>query len=528
MEKRLILAIAMSVLIIVMFQYFFPAPKHAAAPGKAQESVSVIKDKDQELAQYVQPLPPADEKELAVETDKHIVTFSNIGGAVKKIELKDYKDQKTGRALLLVEEKNPSNYIFSVKDTSGSFHLDRLAYQAQRDKDGIVYTASAKNLEVTKKYILHKSNNVIELQLLIRNTSSYPVEFGYKIIAGSGLVEPRASDKDLIEVISKVDGKFFGFKRPKNNIIVNPGIVSWVAAKTRYFSLIMKPYGQTSGQFHGHSVGDELFSGIEMAGTSIPANSFIENKFVLYAGPSIASDLKKLGLEFEETINYGFFGGIAKLLMAITAFLFGIVHNWGVSIILLSVLLNIMLFPLTLKSFKSMQKMHELHPQMEKLKAQFKDNPQKLNKEIMELYRKYKVNPLGGCLPLLLQMPIFVALYQALTKSIALRGAGFLWINDLSMPDAVGIPFALPIFGNSINILPLAMVVLMVVQQKISSKVMGSAVPEEQKRQQKIMLIMMPIMFGFIFYNMPSGMVLYWVVNTILTIAEQSVILKNT
>jgi YidC/Oxa1 family membrane protein insertase len=175
-----------------------------------------------------------------------------------------------------------------------------------------------------------------------------------------------------------------------------------------------------------------------------------------------------------------------------------------------------------------MQKMHELHPQMEKLKAQFKDNPQRLNKEIMELYRKYKINPLGGCLPLLLQMPIFVALYQALTKSIALRGASFLWISDLSMPDAVPIPFALPIFGNSINILPLAMVALMVVQQKISSKVMGGAVTEEQKQQQKIMLIIMPIMFGFIFYNMPSGMVLYWVVSTILTIVEQSVVLKNS
>ena len=124
-------------------------------------------------------------------------------------------------------------------------------------------------------------------------------------------------------------------------------------------------------------------------------------------------------------------------------------------------------------------------------------------------------------------MPIFIALYQALTKSIDLRGASFLWNKDLSMPDAVAIPFALPLVGDSINVLPLAMVILMVVQQKISSKVMGGAVTEEQKQQQKMMLIMMPIMFGFIFYNMPSGMVLYWVVNTVLTIAEQSAILKN-
>jgi YidC/Oxa1 family membrane protein insertase len=165
---------------------------------------------------------------------------------------------------------------------------------------------------------------------------------------------------------------------------------------------------------------------------------------------------------------------------------------------------------------------------MEKLKIQHKDNPQKLNKEIMELYKKYKINPLSGCLPMLLQMPIFVALYQALMKSLELRSASFLWIKDLSSPDAVPLPFALPIVGMSLNILPLIMVGAMVLQQKISTKSMGSAVTEEQKQQQKMMLVIMPIMFGFIFYNMPSGLVLYWVVNTILTIIEQGAILKKT
>ena len=128
----------------------------------------------------------------------------------------------------------------------------------------------------------------------------------------------------------------------------------------------------------------------------------------------------------------------------------------------------------------------------------------------------------------MLQMPIFIALYQALTKSIDLRGASFLWIKDLSSPDAVGLPISFPIIGNNINILPLIMVAAMVIQQKISTKTMGSAVTEEQKQQQKMMLVMMPVMFGFIFYSMPSGMVLYWVVNTLLTIVEQSAILKKS
>ena len=525
MEKRLILAIALSVLIIVTFQFLFPPAKQAPLTGKPQEAVSV---KESEAIQYLPPEPPADEKEFVVSTDRYILTFSNIGGAVKKIELKNYKKLKSNEPLLLVEEQNPSNYIFSIKDTVDSLPLDRAAYKLDTADNKITYTLAAKNFNITKTYILHKSSNSIELQLLVKNNSSAPAEFGYKIISGSGIVEPTNTDKRFVEVTSKVDGKTFGFKRPKNNVISNPGIVSWVALKVRYFSLIMKPYGQTKNEYHGYAKGEDLFCGIEMGTLSIPANSFAENKFVLYAGPSIPADLKKLGMEFEETIDYGFFGFIAKALLVVAAFFYYLLHNWGLSIILLSIFLNIILFPLTLKSFKSMQKMHELHPQMEKLKVQYKDNPQKLNQEVLGLYKKYNINPLSGCLPLLLQMPIFVALYQALTRSIALRGASFLWISDLSMPDAIAIPFALPIFGNSINILPLLMVGLMVVQQKISSKVMGGAVTEEQKQQQKMMLIIMPIMFGFIFYNMPSGMVLYWVVNTILTIAEQGAILKNT
>jgi YidC/Oxa1 family membrane protein insertase len=409
-----------------------------------------------------------------------------------------------------------------------SLPLESQAYELTQKPGEISYTLNLKDVQVTKKYIFYNSNYDIELQLFVKNISSAPKQFAYKIIGGSGMMEMNAQDKRLVEVISKVNGKIVNYKRPKNNIIVEPGIVSWVALKTRYFSTIIKPFAETRNAFYSLPREDDLVSGIEMQSVTIPANSFVEQKFVLYAGPSKISELKSFGYEFEESVNYGFFGGIAKILLAIVALLNAVVHSWGLSIILLSVLLNLILFPLTLKSFKSMQKMHELHPQMEKLKVQFKDNPQKLNKEVMELYKKYNINPLSGCLPLLLQMPIFIALYQALTKSIDLRGASFLWIKDLSMPDAMAIPFTLPIFGNSINILPLAMVVLMVFQQKISAKVMGGAITEEQKQQQKMMLIIMPIMFGFIFYNMPSGMVLYWVVNTILTIVEQSAILKNT
>jgi YidC/Oxa1 family membrane protein insertase len=165
-----------------------------------------------------------------------------------------------------------------------------------------------------------------------------------------------------------------------------------------------------------------------------------------------------------------------------------------------------------------MKEMQILQPKIEALRKELKDNPQKLNKEIMELYKEHKVNPLGGCLPLLLQMPIFFALYQALIRSVALRGAHFLWIKDLSSPDkAFVLKNSIPFLGNQVNILPILMAIGMYVQQKISmAKTTGDAA-----QQQKMMTIIMPVMFGVIFYQMPSGLVLYWFVNSLLMLSYQ-------
>ena len=174
-----------------------------------------------------------------------------------------------------------------------------------------------------------------------------------------------------------------------------------------------------------------------------------------------------------------------------------------------------------------MHQMKKIQPHIQKLKEIHKDNPQKLNKEMMELYKKYNVNPLGGCLPMLLQMPIFIALYQGLMKSIELKGESFLWIKDLAQPDAVPLPFSLPVIGSSINILPILMVIVMVLQQKITQGLTGSALSDEQASQQKMMMVIMPLMFGFIFYKMPSGLVLYWFTNTILMTIEQTLISKR-
>jgi YidC/Oxa1 family membrane protein insertase len=208
-------------------------------------------------------------------------------------------------------------------------------------------------------------------------------------------------------------------------------------------------------------------------------------------------------------------------------FLHKVTKNWGISIILLTILINIVLFPLSKKSYKSMHEMQMLQPKIEKLRQECKNNAQKLQKETMELYKKYKINPMGGCLPLILQMPIFFALYQGLVNFIDLRGAGFLWIRDLSETESIRIPIELPLIGNTINILPILMVIMTFVQQKLTSKFTTMAQTDDQRKQQKFMMIFMTIMFGFIFYNLPSGFVLYWLVSTIIMTFIQSILTKG-
>lgn len=527
MEKRLIIAIALSIFVIVTFQCFIPKPTTPVPEVKQVEQIPQAQAKGSEIS-AAKPQISVEEKELIIETDKYILTFSNIGGAIKNIRLKEYKNLNSTEPLDLVDIKDPREYIFSTSFMQNSALINTLAYDIEQKVGVITCLLTTKDLEITKVYNLHKSKNTIDLQLFIKNISSAPIDLGYSVVGGAGIVETNAQDKNLIEATANINAKPVGFRRPKKDErIINPGMVNWAALKTKYFSIILKPFTTTRGRFCSLDINQNPVMGLESDAVTIQPNSSVENKFLLYVGPSQISMLREAGYGLEESINYGFFGGISKVMIVAMRFFYNVTHSWGIAIILLSIFLNVILFPLTLKSFKSMQKMQELHPQMEKLKIQHKGNPQKLNKEIMELYKKYKINPFSGCVPMLLQMPVFISLYQALMKSIELRGTGFLWIKDLSAPDSMPLPMAFPIIGNSINILPVIMVAAMVLQQKISTKTMGSAVTEEQKQQQKMMLIIMPIMFGFIFYNMPSGLVLYWVVNTVLTIVEQGAILKK-
>jgi YidC/Oxa1 family membrane protein insertase len=255
-----------------------------------------------------------------------------------------------------------------------------------------------------------------------------------------------------------------------------------------------------------------------------------EYNFVIFAGPQQLDILKAAGQNFEKIMvfsDWGWLDAIAKAIHWLLGFLHKIIPSWGICIILISLIVYGVMYPLTLKSMLSMKKMQALQPKMTELREKYKNNPEKLNKEIMELYKQHQVNPMSGCLPLILQMPIFVGLYQVLWRSIYFRGEGFLWIKDLSMPDKLfKLPFTMPFLGDYFNILPIIMTGIMFVQQQITMKNMIGGDPD-QVAQQKMMAVLMPVFLGVIFYNFASGLNLYFVVFYVLSTASQWHIAKS-
>jgi YidC/Oxa1 family membrane protein insertase len=236
----------------------------------------------------------------------------------------------------------------------------------------------------------------------------------------------------------------------------------------------------------------------------------------IYVGPQSNEVLKKYGLE--GVISFGFFHIIGVALLNLLKLFYSLTKSWGTSIILLSMTAYGIMFPFTAKSTKAMKKMQQVQPEVEAIKQKYKDNPQKMNKEVMELYKKYKLNPLGGCLPLFFQFPIFISLYQILLRFVQLKGASFLWIKDLSMPDRLLMfpgGFKLPILNAEyFNLLPILVMTLGIIQQKVTT---SSSTAGEQKK----IGLFFAVFLGFIFYNFPSALVLYWFVQNLLTLTYQ-------
>ncbi|HEY5626784.1 MAG TPA: membrane protein insertase YidC, partial [Nitrospira sp.] len=361
------------------------------------------------------------------------------------------------------------------------------------------YEDAVVGLKVQKRLTFHHGSYLVDVAV-----TSEGLTDGYDVVLGTnfGIVEWGDGFIGLIGSASLVDGK--AEKETPDNELERKGVVQWVALQDKYFLSVLIPQGGSAVMVKKE--GDKLVSSaVRMASVSNGGTSL----FQLYAGPKEYDTLVALNVGLEDTIDFGWFifgswsvvKAVAKPIFYVLRFLNEYTHNYGVTIILLTMCIKMLFVPLQYKSYKSMKQMQVIQPKVLALQEKLKDDRDRLNKELIKLYRDHKVNPVGGCLPMVLQMPVFVALFNILYMTIDLRQAPFIgWITDLSVQD----PY---------YVLPIVMGASMVIQQKITPTTMDPT-------QAKIMLVL-PVFMTFLFVNFPAGLVLYWLTNNVLTISQQ-------
>jgi YidC/Oxa1 family membrane protein insertase len=299
------------------------------------------------------------------------------------------------------------------------------------------------------------------------------------------------------------------------------GEIDWISMRTKYFMVAIIPQTLKVGSAVMRGDSDSKWMGIELTQPR-PWQHESQQSYQVYVGPISHGALKAKGIGLENVVDLGYkwIRPFSSAILWCMQFLYGFIGNYGVVILIVSVITKVMFWPLSEKSFKSMREMQAVQPLMAELKERYKDNPQEMNKQVMQLYKTRGVNPLGGCLPMVVQMPIFFALYAVMRSNIELRYAPFFgWIDNLAAPDVLfTFPFTLPFLGSAFSLLPLLMGIAMIWQTKMGSP-MSMSGPAAQ--QQAIMKWVMPVMFIFIFYSMPSGLVLYWLVNTVVSVWQQ-------
>jgi len=538
MEKKVLLAVTLSIVVILVYPMILAKINpdlviQAQKPQLIQKQEVVEKNIDANLArldkesQFAQsnPVKPIELPSNAVTesfyTDRYVFDVTNIGGSISRILIKDSKRKSD---IALVAKAINSAGILSVDGKGILSGTSSQPFVIHNDTK--TYLLENKEMRLEKNISFLKDKYGLDTIIKITNKTTQIQDLSFDITVASNISKNEMMETRYIELdIHYKDGsvkKLTGNKLLEHNRLYKNDI-DWIVLKNKYYAIIAKPDFDSKGVFTKNISGEPVL-GFIVEDDKISPGETRAYKINFYIGPMEIKELEKIDLNFTKALNFGFLTSISLILLSILQFFYSILHNYGVSILLLTICINLFLYPLTFKSLKSMQKLQELQPHIEKIRQENKDNPNKLNKEIMELYRRYKVNPMGGCLPMVLQMPVFIALYNTLSRSIELKNASFLWIKDLSMPDAFfPLGVNIPLLGNAINLLPILMIGAMILQQKISQSTTGSS----QSEQQKLIANIMPVMFGFIFYSLPSGLVLYWLTSTLVTSSMQFLMYKH-
>ncbi len=499
MEKRLFLAIALALIVLLSWSAFVSKTYHIDNKEVALKSPAPasLKPMQNELAAAKIPEPsPAPLFKFSLA--KYDVVFIESEAAIKEAIFKSYQDHHF-----------PLKAGFLLGDANLIFQREKAT------AEGVDFVYRDKDKQIIKRFIFANSSYNIWLEIEFRNLSNAPLNINLPLVLGVVSLNGDQSEARLRDATLAGKDKIMHFNLRKDAALEE---VKFLGFRDRYFCAIIEPGLDTYTGFIKKVSAQESEIGLSAKEFTLAPGQQIQAKFNIYLGPQDLRQITSVKPEWTAIMYYGTFDFIAHLLLQLLDFIFGLVHNWGITIVILSILIYLLIYPLTMKQMRSMKQMQALQPRIEELRKIYKDNPKQLNTEIMGLYREYKVNPLSGCLPLILQMPIFFALYQVLLRSVGFKGAKFLWIKDLSLQDRLFImPASIHFLGNEINLLPILMTIGMFIQQKFSMATSSTGSAE----QQKIMMILFPLMFGFIFYHMPSGLVLYWFINSTLMLFYQ-------
>ncbi len=554
MEKNVILAIVLSLLVIIAWYLLFPPPQRPIQQerstqeepsGSEQPQTSV--EQGQEISAPVEGILPLsdvsqrqlneDAQEVVIDTPLFHVVLTTQGARILEWKIKAHKDLN-GEPVELVSDDSRRLARLPLEVFTGNTSLDEeLNFELYQSSVNIVELQSeddpatislsyvtSTGLRFTKE--LQFSSDSYQINIAMRFSDPSQVGNTLSVVWGPG-VGANLGGMDRFEagIVTKVGEKkpIRDAARKIDGVITHPNVY-WGAIDQKYFTAAMFP-SERNNMLSLNKIsfqpqeGEEKVEPIRqlLIALSQPLKDG-KCQLSLYAGPKEYTKLLEAYPGFEQLIDYGFFWFIARPLAGFMTLLYGYVKNYGIVIICLTILIKILFYPLTHKSFKSMQKMQDLQPKLNALKEKYRKDKQLQQQEMMKLYKQEGVNPMGGCFPMVLQIPVFFALYKTLSQSIELRGASFLWIPDLSEHEVVSFlqgtflePYVRP--------LVLLMGVSMFSQQSMT--------PTAADNKQAQMFKFMPILFTALFWNFPSGLVLYWFMNNILTIGQQYLIKKG-
>ena len=562
MDKRTIMAIVLSLAVLLIYQLFFlkqPAQKQATP---AQESKQISKDTDEKTPATPAPAvaskpaikqtaakKEAAPKDIKVETENYTAIFSTKGAAVKSFQLKGYKKECTkctndiypaiknsltgtkqpAKAksnepieLITVNESMPYPLAITFPESAPEIAADSvydvdvtsLDIKKSKENNRLVFYRTFNGLKIEKVFTFNPDNYSIALDVKISNLTNSPTtqipHLNLYEYADPKKANDSYSKEGPVAYVSK------SIKRKKvSDISTDTSLgpdVSWGGFENKYFMAAVIPQDPSLTSINISKDKNNMVA-VEIKGTKsiIPPNQSDSLKYSLFIGPKDYTLLKKQGISLEEAIEFdSFIPGLKWLsigLLIFIKFLYQFVSNYGVAIIILTILIKLIFWPLGNISYKSMKEMQKLQPKLVELKEKLKNDQAKLGQETMALYKAHKVNPLSGCLPMLIQIPVFIGLYSTLLYAIELRHSPFFWwIQDLSAKD----PY---------YITPIIMGATQFIQQKMT--------PTTGDPMMAKMMSIMPIVFTFIFLNFPAGLVIYWLLNNVLSIGQQIYINKK-